>query len=235
MSQQLYHLLSGAWPLVAESRQLSGIAPARMDALWSTGWRHFGCDFFRASLMSDGDCLKRQIPLRVRVGPFSQSRSQRRTCKKNEDLRIICREASPGSAEQHLFDIHKGRFGENVPNRLEDFLGASPEEYPCDYRQFSVYHDSQLIAVSFMAVGSRACSSIYAAFDPAFSRRRLGVYTMLAELEFARKQELDFYYLGYATIESSCYDYKMQFRSLEYYDWEGRWLAGRDLVRVGQD
>ena len=235
MSQQLYHLLSGAWPLVAESRQLSGITPAGMDALWSAGWRHFGSDFFRASLMSDGGCLKRQIPLRVKVGAFSQSRSQRRTWKKNADLRITCGAASPGSAEQSLFDIHKSRFEENVPNRLEDFLGAYPEEYPCEYRQFSVYHEGQLIAVSFMAVGSRSCSSIYAAFDPAFSRRRLGVYTMLAELEFAREQELDFYYVGYATIEPSCYNYKKEFRSLEYYDWEGRWLGGRDLAKVDQE
>ena len=86
-----------------------------------------------------------------------------------------------------------------------------------------------------MAVGSRSCSSIYAAFNPAFSRRRLGVYTILAELEFAREQELDFYYLGYATIEPSCYDYKKEFRSLEYYDWEGRWLGGRDLAKVDQE
>ena len=128
MSQQLYHLLSGAWPLVAESRQLSGITPAGMDALWSAGWRHFGSDFFRASLMSDGGCLKRQIPLRVKVGAFSQSRSQRRTWKKNADLRITCGAASPGSAEQSLFDIHKTRCEENVHNRLEDFLGACPAE-----------------------------------------------------------------------------------------------------------
>ena len=232
MSQQLYHLLSGAWPLVAESRELRCVPPEEMDNLWAEGWRNFGPDFFRASLMSDGSCLKRQIPLRIKVDPFRQSRSQRRTFKRNADLKVSRGEASPGSAEQALFDLHKSRFVENVPNSLGDFLGAGPEAYPCECRQFSVYLEGQLIAVSFMALGRRSCSGIYAAFDPAFSSRRLGVYTMLAELEFAREHELEFYYIGYATIEPSCYDYKKQFSSLEYYDWEEQWLRGEDLSKV---
>ena len=61
MSQQFYNLLSGAWPLVAESRERKVAEPEAMDRLWSVGWRNFGTDFFRASLMSDGMHLKRQI------------------------------------------------------------------------------------------------------------------------------------------------------------------------------
>ena len=234
MSQQIYHLLSGAWPLVAENRILSGVTPEGMDELWSAGWRHFGSDFFRASLMSDGVCLKRQIPLRIRVASFRQSRSQRRTGRKNADLKTVFGEANPGSSEQNLFNLHKIRFGENVPESLSDFLGAAPNEYPCSYQQLSVYLGPQLIAVSFMALGHRASSSIYAAFNPEFSCRRLGVYTMLAELEFAKAHNMTFHYIGYGTIEPSCYDYKKQFRPFEYYDWKGQWLHGESLERASQ-
>ena len=234
MSQQIYHLLSGAWPLVAENRILSGVTPEEMDELWSTGWRHFGPDFFRASLMSDGVCLKRQIPLRIRVASFRQSRSQRRTGRKNADLRVVFSEANPGRAEENLFHLHKIRFGENVPESLGDFLGAGPDEYPCSYQQLSVYLGQKLIAVSFMALGYRASSSIYAVFDPEFSCRRLGIYTMLAELTFAKAHDMEFHYIGYATMEPSCYDYKKQFGPLEYYDWEGQWLNGENLRQVSQ-
>lgn len=234
MSQQIYHLLSGAWPLVAESRRLRSVTPEGMDELWSAGWRHFGADFFRASLMTDGAYLKRQIPLRIRVGSFRHSRSQRRTHRKNADLRTVFTAANPGCAEENLFNLHKLRFEKNVPETLEDFLGSGPAEYPCSYQQLSVYLKDQLIAVSFMALGRRSCSSIYAAFAPEFSRRRLGIYTLLSELEFARGHDMKFHYIGYATMEPSCYDYKKQFAALEYFDWEGRWLSGEGFSELDE-
>jgi len=229
MSQQLYNLLSGEWPLVAESREHDLVKPEGMDELWAVGWRHFGTDFFRASLMSDGMCLNRQIALRIEVAQFMRSRSQRRTFRKNRDLELSFDGAAPGEAENRLFDIHKMRFAGNVPDCLTDFLGTQPDGRPCECLQLSVRLEGRLIAASFFALGRQACSSIYAVFDPEFSRRRLGVFTMLAELEFAREQGFRFYYSGYATVESSCYDYKKEFGALHYYDWKGRWLPVGEL------
>ena len=229
MSQQLYNLLSGVWPLVAESRELDVVEPEGMDELWSVGWRHFGTEFFRASLMSDGMHLKRQIALRIEVARFMRSRSQRRTFRKNGDLELSFDTADPGEAERQLFDVHKMRFKGNVPDSLSDFLGARSNGYPCEIQQLSVRLEGRLIAASFFALGLRACSSIYAVFDPEYSRRRLGVFTMLSELEFARERGFQFYYSGYATVEPSCYDYKKEFSALQYYDWEESWRPLEDL------
>lgn len=229
MSQQFYNLLSGAWPLVAESRERKVAEPEAMDQFWSVGWRNFGTDFFRASLMSDGMYLKRQIALRIEVARFMRSRSQRRTFRKNGDLELSFGSADPGEAESRLFDIHKMRFAGNVPDGLADFLGTRPNGHPCECLQLSVRLEGRLIAASFFALGRQACSSIYAVFDPEYSRRRLGVFTMLSELEFAREEGFQFYYSGYATVEPSCYDYKKEFSALQYYDWEGSWRAVEEL------
>ena len=117
----------------------------------------------------------------------------------------------------------------NVPERLEDFLGDQPHGRPCECLQLSVREGDRLVAASFLAVGRRACSSVYAVFDPECSSRRLGIFTMLAELEFAKAQGYEYYYSGYATVEPSCYDYKKQFAELEYYDWEGHWRSIDEL------
>ena len=229
MSQQLYSIYPGSWPLVAESRVLSSVQAEVMDELWAVGWRHFGKDFFRASLMADEMSLKRQIALRITVAEFEMSKSQRRTFRKNSDLQVTIGPAVPGEEEQHLFDIHKSRFARNIPERLHDFLGEQPNGQPCECLQLSVRENGRLLAASFLAVGRQACSSIYSVFDPAYSSRRLGVFTMLAELEFAKERGYQHYYSGYATVETSCYDYKKQFGALEYYDWEGRWVSVEEL------
>ena len=200
-----------------------------MDRLWEMGWRNFGADFFRASLMSDGAGFKRQMALRVNVADFKKSRSQRRTFRRNSNLDLSFGEADPGKEENHLFEVHKVRFSSNVPEDLEEFLGPNPNGQPCRCLQLSVRLAGRLIAASFLALGQNACSSIYAVFDPDFSRRRLGVFTMLAELEFARKHGFQYYYSGYATVESSCYDYKKAFSALYYFDWEASWLPVEEL------
>ncbi len=229
MSQHLYSIYPGSWPLVAESRIVPFVQPEVMDELWAVGWRHFGLEFFRASLMADEMSLKRQIALRIDLGRFEMSKSQRRTFRRNEHLDLKIASASPGVEERKLFDAHKTRFARNIPECLKDFLGDQPAGKPCECLQFSVRDGPRLVAASFMAVGRQACSSIYAVFDPECSDRRLGIYTMLAELQYAKAQGHLHYYSGYATVEASCYDYKKKFSALEYYDWDGSWAPIEEL------
>ena len=61
-------------------------------------------------------------------------------------------------------------------------------------------------------------------FHPEESSRRLGIFTMLLELDWAQQNGMTFYYPGYAYREPSHYDYKKEFRGLEYYDWN-KWIV----------
>lgn len=230
MSQNPFNIYPGSWPLVAESRILPSVQPEVMDELWSVGWRHFGADFFRASLMAEETALKRQIPLRIELAKFQRSKGQRRTVRKNQDLTLALQPAVPGPTEEGLFQAHKQRFQRNIPEALRDFLGDRPHGVPCPCLQLSVSLNGEMIAASFLALGRRSCSSIYAVFDPDHSRRRLGVFTMLIELEYAKAHGFEYYYSGYATVESSCYDYKKDFNALRYYDWEGNWSPLDGLI-----
>jgi arginine-tRNA-protein transferase len=120
-----------------------------------------------------------------------------------------------------LFDIHKQRFKDNIPNSLEDFLGPAPQIGPCQTVEVAGYLNDRLIAASYLDVGVKGVSSIYAFFDPEFEARRLGVATMLWELIFARSTGKKWHYPGYCYVEPSGYDYKKHFQPMFYYDWQG--------------
>ncbi|HNM06329.1 MAG TPA: hypothetical protein PKK05_25645, partial [Leptospiraceae bacterium] len=55
------------------------------------------------------------------------------------------------------------------------------------------------------------------------SKRSLGIYTMLLEIEYSIQMKKDYYYPGYAYVETSFYDYKKNFNGLEYLDWNKGW------------
>ena len=196
-----------------------------MDALWAGGWRHFGRLFFRYDRQEAEDGTMQTItPLRIRMEQWQPTKSQRRVLRRNADLRWEMLPARLDDDLRALFERHKARFRENVPEKLENFVGDAPEAGPSDCRILRVFEGDKLLAVSFLDMGLRAVSSVYAMFEPEAAWRSLGIFTMLLELQFAREMSFEFLYPGYATHEASVYDYKKQFIGMEWLDFEsGEW------------
>ncbi|HWW76985.1 MAG TPA: GNAT family N-acetyltransferase [Pyrinomonadaceae bacterium] len=198
--------------------------PRRMDELWAEGWRHFGAVFFRYRLWQHGGRWLTVTPLRIDLGRFEPSRSQRRVMARNRDLRVETRPTEIVAEMRRMFRRHRLRFREQVPESLDNFMSYQPATVPCRNETIRVYSGPRLVAAHFLDVGDEASSSVYSMFDPEESRRSLGVYTILLAVERALSLGQRHYYPGYATREPSPYDYKKSFAGLEEYDWRGRWL-----------
>jgi leucyl-tRNA---protein transferase len=194
--------------------------PEQMDSLWERGWRHFGPIFYRYKEAITADGVRHVLPLRLDLEQFAPSKSQRRVLRKNSDVEVRVKRAQLDSERQRLFDLHKLRFKDNIPNSLEDFLGPAPQAGPCLTIEVGGYLAGKLIAASYLDVGSKGVSSIYAFFDPEHAHRSLGTATVLWEIVVARRSAKRWYYPGYCYVEPSGYDYKRQFRPMESYDWE---------------
>ena len=206
-------------PIIFDEFSSSKVTPEQMDMLWARGWRHFGSRFFQNSLHLQQNRWLLIVPLRVRLDAFVPSKSQRRILRKNEDLKCTFEPAAMTEELEAMFLKHKSRFSENVPSSLRDFLGENLQHYPCDCRLLRCTLEGQTIAASFIDMGAFGVSSVYGIFDPDYSGRSLGIFTMLKEIEYARAEGRFFYYPGYATHEPSRYDYKKQFSGLEGMDW----------------
>lgn len=204
-----------------------------MDQLWAAGWRHFGTLFFRYSEMEDAGGMLHVTPLRMDLGRFTVSKSQRRVLRRNADMRTEFAPARLSEEAREMFHRHKLRFENNVPETLECFLSDEPGSVPCECVECRVWWGDVLVAVSFLDVGVRATSAVYGVFDPDYGSRSLGVFTMLKEIEFSQARGAAHYYPGYATREPSAYDYKKRFAGLEVLDWaDGTW---RELPAAGAD
>ena len=208
---------------INEEFEAGAVTPAQLDMLLADGWRHFGTHFFRYNLGMYGDEIRRVIPLRIRLADFQLSKSQRRVLRKNEDLRVEIRPIAITAESDELFHRHKERFDHGVPESIYDFVSREPGSVPCEGHEIAVYRNDRLVAVSYFDVGAACVSGIYAIFDPHESSRRLGIFTMLKEIEYATDTGREFYYQGYAYEGESFYDYKKRFAALEQFDWNGNW------------
>jgi arginine-tRNA-protein transferase len=208
---------------ILESADVPVVSPVRLDARLVMGWRHFGQRFFRYNFVFHNGLLCGVVALRLRLDDFEFSKSQRRVLRRNADLKTRIVPAEHCASYDALFEKHKERFTENVPDSLMDFLSDRPSEVPCANMAVEVWLESELVAVSFMDVGAESCSSVYGMFDPEHGARSLGTLTLLLEIAEAKQLGKRFHYLGYAYTVPSVLDYKKRFHGVEVYDWDRRW------------
>jgi leucyl-tRNA---protein transferase len=199
------------------------VRAAEMDLLWANGWRHFGVYFFRYALAEQRGRLCHVMPLRIELSRFTPSRSQKRILAKNRDVQVVIRDTFIDAAKESLFERHRERFKDNVPDSLYKFLSRQPASVPCRNQEICVYAGERLLAASFLDIGERATSAVYATFEPAEHKRSLGIFTMLRAIDYSRELGCRYYYPGYAYREPSVYEYKKNFAGLEYLDWEIGW------------
>jgi leucyl-tRNA---protein transferase len=166
------------------------------------------------------------VQIRVPAERFVPGKSQRRCLRRNADLRSS---VTGLQLTDEKFDLYQrycaARHGQEEKDRagLEQFLYHSP------VATVEIEHRDQagkLLAVGVCDVSPVSLSSVYFYFDPAESRRGLGTYGALVEIELARNVGIPFYYLGYWVAGSKTMDYKRHFRPYELLGNDGEWRDG---------
>lgn len=219
----LFSMNLSEFEIIHEDFFAARVTELQLDHLLAEGWRHFGKHFFRYNVGFYKDELRLVLPLRVRVGSFRMSKSQRRVWSRNSGRKTIIRPAFIDDQKHALFERHVERFAHGKPESIYAFLDIDVGTTPCRTVECAVYDSDRLAAVSFLDIGEDSVSSIYAMFEPEYSKSSLGIYTMLLELDFAQTERKAFYYQGYAYEGDSFYDYKKQFAATEVFDWHNFW------------
>jgi leucyl-tRNA---protein transferase len=188
-------------------------------------------DFLNASFRRSGLVIYQPIcegcrscvSLRVPVQRFSASKSQRRCRRRNQDLVVTVAEPAPTDEKFDLYtryQSHRHRSKPDARSSFEDFLYRSPVQT----LEFS-YRDARgaLLSVGICDICPQSLSSVYFYFDPNESRRGLGTYGALCEIDFAAREKISHYYLGYWVKDCGKMAYKADFKPCEILAPDGSW------------
>jgi arginine-tRNA-protein transferase len=187
--------------------------PGVYTLLSRNGFRRSGEYVYRPNCR---DCVA-CVPVRLPVEKFAPRRSQRRALRANRDLRIA---------------HHESTFNEEHFRLYSHYLGARHADGGMDnptreqYRQFllsswantSLYEfrlGGDLLAVAVADHLTDGLSAVYTFFDPEFSRRGIGTYSILWLIEETRRLEREWLYLGYWIANSPKMLYKQEFQPQE--------------------
>ena len=196
--------------------------PETYHELMDRGFRRSGTMFYAA------DCAncRRCIPIRVPVATFTPTRSQRRAWRKNADVRV-----SFGDPEFTMptFEMYR-RYVRAQHGRTDDedegpaSLHSSLYARVVDTIEATYSIGDRVVGKSLLDVCSRSVSAVYHFFDPEFGKRSLGVFSVLAEIEWTKSIGVPHYYLGYWIEGCAAMEYKANYGPHELLV-DGQWRA----------
>lgn len=177
------------------------------------GFRRSGPHLYRPFCENCEQC----IPARVKTDAFKPNRSQRRCIKTNADLTVSVVNTIASDEHYRLYEqyiILRHQDGDMFPpcrQQYDEFLSAQWQ-----LTRFLEFRDGQTLkAVAVIDQLDDGLSAIYTFFDADDSKRSLGRYAILWQIEHARQQGLPYVYLGYWIQSCQKMRYKTEYQPCE--------------------
>lgn len=181
------------------------------------GFRRSGNYVYTPYCKKCHDC----IPVRLNIQKFVLSSSQKRCINKNESLTVATKKPLYDKAQYQIYadyvvSRHPGG-GMDKPNndKYLDFLTSKWSNTVF----FEFQDNSKAIAIAVTDIVDNGLSAVYTFFDPTpeHQKRSPGVYSILWQIEEARRRNLQWLYLGYWIKNCHKMSYKENYQPLEYY------------------
>ncbi len=186
------------------------------QSLSKIGFRRSGEHIYRPHCTNCGAC----IPVRLAVNDFKPNRNQRRNLKANEDLTVTTCNADYNDEQYQLYTRYiksrhpGGGMDDNDVKSYKSFVTSSWS----DTQLYEFRLDSKLVAVAVTDHLNDSLSAVYTYYDPELSKRSLGVYSVLWQIEYAVKNNFSWLYLGYWIKDCKKMAYKDNYRPIEFFD-----------------
>ena len=150
------------------------------------------------------------------VAAFRPTKSQRRAVRRNEDVELEM--APPAATEQHVrlynawhADMHVRRGWRHDELTVEQYADIFLAGRWSFAREFRYRQEEELVGVGLVDVLPESLSSVYFYHEPAWRQAAPGTFTILKEIEVARRSGRRWLYLGYWIEACDSMAYKANF------------------------
>ena len=172
-------------------------------------------NYFRLKICKDCNLC---MPMRIDTSLFKLTKSQKRILKKNKDIRVEIIDSTFINEEKfNLFKkYHEVRHKNNKKDNYETIMSSRHFGF-INSIELNFYLEEKLIGVSIIDMSKDSFSSNFFYYDPDYMKRSLGIFSIILEIEYAKKLGIKYYYIGWYTPTINNMKYKSQFKPCEVY------------------
>lgn len=187
----------------------------------AAGFRRSAGHLYRPRCAGCQACIATRLP----VACFAPDRSQKRCWQRNADLAI---DVEPARFDEELYRLYRRYLEARHPDAVAiqgepDDLRALFDTPWANSHVLCIRRGEQLLAAAVTDRLTTGLSAVYTFFDPNEQRRSLGVFAVLAQIDWARRENLPYLFLGFWIDGHPKMGYKSRFQPLQMQqdrDWQ---------------
>lgn len=190
-----------------------------LDHFLLKGWFRSGQSINTSTILNFKSRLYSPVRVRLPLKNYNFKKNLKKLWNKNKAFKTVCRPFLLSEEKESLYSYFENKYKNEVPVTLKKYLLDSKENSIYNTYEVAVYNiNNELIAASFFDLGKKCLASILGIFNPDYKKYSLGIYTMLAEIQFGIDNGFEFYFPGYVTPGYPKFDYKLKIGNIEYYE-----------------
>ena len=212
--------------MLLKSKEALNLSAAAYDKLLAAGW------FRGARFMNKPEyiCVKGELfsPVHVRLPleGHELTKSLRKINRINEDrFRWQMCPCDVDEDAERLYRAQKEDFQAFIYPNLEEAIYSARGNNSFKTFSIRVYEGDKLVAMSFFDVGQNSMASLLGLHDKDYYKESLGNFTILKEIEVAKRMGLKYYYPGYVLDDLKVFGYKLRFGKFQFKDTNRRWRS----------
>ncbi len=180
-----------------------------LDYYLSLGYYRMNQDLFTCRFLPVGEQLYTVHWLRLVLSRVQYGSKQRRLFRLNESFAVTVKHFRITAEYEALYARYHQSLDFDTADSLEALLLAGATHTVFDTYIVEVRDGDQLIAAGIFDCGSASIMGIVNFYHPDYRKHSLGKYLLLLKTEYARTQQLAYYYPGYLVHGYPKFDYKL--------------------------
>jgi leucyl-tRNA---protein transferase len=147
--------------------------------------------------------------LRNAVARIKENKTALGIRKKCSAFTAVCKKAVITPEIEALYALYHSAVDFNTGGSCSACMYDSEISNPFDSWMIEIRDEEILIAAGFFDLGKSAITGILNCYHPAYKKYSLGKYLMLQKIDYARRNDIAWYYTGYIGTSFTKFDYKL--------------------------
>ena len=218
--------------IASEERFTSDI----LDKFLAAGYYRMQHLIFTTNFITEPDCGTKHpvFWLRTNLKKLKTTKSATSIKKKCASFSVTFKQANITTEIENLYTQYKNSLPLNLSANCYEFLHQPQIPLPYDSKMIEIRNEEELIAVGFFDCGQKSLAGILNIYSPSYKKCSLGKLLMLLKVDYALKENMDFYYTGYFSTSLPKFDYKIfpDARAIEVFlPEENFWIAYESMSK----
>jgi arginyl-tRNA--protein-N-Asp/Glu arginylyltransferase len=180
-----------------------------LDYYLGLGYYRMNQDLFTCRFLPVGPRIYTVHWLRLVLPQVQYGSKQRRLLRQNAEFLVAVKPFRLTAEYDALYARYHAFIEFDASPSLEEILLAGATHSVFDTHIIEVRDGDQLIAAGIFDRGTTTIAGIVNFYDPAYRKHSLGKYLLLLKTEYARQEQLAYYYPGYLVHGYPKFDYKL--------------------------